>query len=145
MLRIPTPVIQARIPWPGGLLSGLRRVLDSHHSPYKPPVAPLYIGPRLLTAFHSTLAPSHMIVRNQPARVGAMWFLQPDLHPTHRLSWCLMESHRGHTRFFCRSSLRVQHLHESSKHRVMVDLRFHRCHLSVVLSQGHGTPQGAAA
>ncbi len=74
-----------------------------------------------------------------------MWFLQPDLHPAQTLPWCFMEFRRERAYFLCRSSLRVRHLHESSTHHVMAYLRFRRCHLSVVLSQGNGTPQGAAA
>jgi len=59
-----------------------------------------------------------MIVRNQPARVGAMWFLQPDLHPAQTLPWCFMEFRRERAYFVCRSSLGLRHLHESSTHHV---------------------------
>ena len=74
-----------------------------------------------------------------------MRFLQPDLHPTQTLPWCLMEFHRERACFLCRSFLRVQHLHEPSTHHVMVYLRFRRCHLSVVLSDGPCTLEGVAA
>ena len=54
---------------------------------------------RLFTTFHRTLAPSETTVQNQPSRVGAMRFLQPDPHAAQiLLLWRLAVSRRSSRR-----------------------------------------------
>ena len=90
---------------------------------------------RLVTAFHSTLAPSQVTVQNQPARVGAMRFLQPDLHPTCKLPLRPLGFYSGRSCFPSLDPLSVQQLREPSTHHVMAYPRSRRRLLYVAISR----------
>ena len=101
---------------------GVRTILQ-HLAPFGSgrPVDPF--GSRHFTTFHRTLPSSHVTVQNQPSRVGAMRFLQPDLHATPTLPLRPPDFPRGPVSLQNRDLLSSQYDNDRSTHYGMAHLR----------------------
>ncbi len=99
----------------------------------------------LFTTFRRTLPSSHVTVQNQPSRVGAMRFLQPDLHAIPILPLRPPDFPSGPVSLQNRDLLSSLYENDRSTHHGMAYPRSRRPHPHSAVPRCHCLRQGVAS